>query len=777
MSSDDPPPPPARPPSPEPGRADRPARRAARRAARRRHGWRRLVPTWRIVTGGLLLAALLLGGAFAAGYLLVGIPAANATATAQSNVYLYADGRTQIASSGAVNRENIPLREVPATMQRAALAAEDRDFYHEDAIDPRAMLRAGWNTVSGKGKQSGSTITQQYVKNYYLNQEQTVSRKVEEFFISLKLDHEHTKDDILQGYLNTSYFGRNAYGIQAAAQAYYHLDAAHLDTARAAYLASLLNAPSAYDVVANPQNRDRAVARWNYVLDGMVKEHWLAPAARARMRFPAPDQVHVPPGLSGQRGYLVEAVRAYLLDHHVLAENSLDSGGYRITTTIDKPRQDAFSAAARAQLLNRLRTTGPDRYVRVGGASVDPATGHVVALYGGVDYTRQFVDNATRRDYQVGSTFKPYVFAAAVQHHARTQDGRIINPGTHYDGANHRPVDGARIAFAPANEDNRSYGDITVSDATNKSVNAVYAQMAQDVGPANVEDTAVALGIPPGTPSLSPYPSIALGVATASPLDMAQGYATLDNHGVYRPDILVTRVERDGRTVKLPDGTPQRAISREAADTTTAMLEDVVDAPDGTGTAAQDADRPAAGKTGTAEDDKAAWFAGYTPDLVTVVAVMGQDSTTGRQEPLYGATGLGRVNGGGYPARIWADYTAAALGDRPSQDFDLDMMPGADDGYDEPWGGDDPTDGPSDDPSDTPGDDTTPRHHHRPTAPPTDDPTGGDNGDGTGDDNGDDNGGDGRTGDDYGGGDYGGNGANGGDSSGGYGDGTGGDDG
>ncbi|MFC5149098.1 transglycosylase domain-containing protein [Streptomyces aureoversilis] len=656
-----------------PGRPDRPGNGNGRR----RTGWRRLLPTWRMVLGAFLLLVLLVAGGLIAGYTLVQIPAANQAAVAESNVFLYADG-SQLARDGEVNRESVPLSKVPRTVQHAVLAAEDRDFYSESAVNPEAMLRAAWNTVTGKGKQSGSTITQQYVKNYYLGQEQTITRKVKEFFIAIKLDREESKDDILEGYLNTSYFGRNAYGIQAASQAYYGKDSDKLNTAEGAYLATLLNAPSLYDVGAHPENQARATARWNYVLDGMVKKKWLSQDERNAMKFPTPGKARARLGMSGQRGYLVEAVKDYLTSNKIVDEQTLARGGYRITTTIEKKKQDAFVGAVQKQLMDELsdnRTV--DRYVRAGGASIDPRTGRVVALYGGIDYTKQFVNNATRRDFQVGSTFKPFVFTAAVADDASTQDGRTITPYTLYDGTNKRPVQGpgGPVGYAPANEDDISYGRITVTKATDLSVNAVYAQMAQDVGPAKVKDTAVALGIPENTPDLTATPSIALGVANASVLDMTQAYATLANHGRHGAYTLVDKVAKGAEIVPLPGKDVKQAVTRTAADTTTSILESVVE--NGTGRGAQAAGRPAAGKTGTAEDDKAAWFAGYTPDLATVVAVMGQDSDTGEHKSLYGAAGQARINGGGFPADIWAAYTAAALRGTSVKDFDLELESGA----------------------------------------------------------------------------------------------------
>ncbi|MFJ9481778.1 transglycosylase domain-containing protein [Streptomyces mirabilis] len=664
----------------DPGGTDAPGKpgKPGKKPRRKRTGWGRLIPTWRMVLGTFLGVTLLVIGLFTLGYYLVKIPPANAAATKQSNVYLYADG-SQLARDGEVNRENVALAEISKDAQHAALAAEDRDFYTESAVDPKAMIRAGWNTATGKGKQSGSTITQQYVKNYYLGQEQTATRKVKEFFISIKLDRQKSKDDILEGYLNTSYYGRNAYGIQAAAQAYYGVDAKNLTVGQGAYLAALLNAPSEYDVVAHPENKSAAVARWNYVLDGMVKKNWLTQADRAKVTFPQPKQEVVAAAMSGQRGYLVQAVKDYLVSNKIIDEDTLTTGGYRITTTLQKSRQNAFVKAVDDQVMSNLdkKNRKVDRYVRAGGVSIDPATGKVVAMYGGIDYTKQYVNNATRRDYQVGSTFKPFVFTSAVQNGSQTQDGRTITPNTVYDGTNKRPVQGwSGGSYAPENEDNRSYGPITVRTATDKSVNAVYAQMAVDVGPSKVKQTAVDLGVPSTTPDLTATPSIALGPSTASVLDMAEAYATLANHGKHGTYTLVEKVTKDGTSaVSLPKQDTRQAVSREAADTTTSILQSVVEG--GTGTAALAAGRPAAGKTGTAEEDQAAWFAGYTPDLATVVSVMGQDPDTGTHESLYGALGQARVNGGGYPAQIWAQYTKAALKGSSPKDFDLRLQPGA----------------------------------------------------------------------------------------------------
>ncbi|MBQ1160410.1 transglycosylase domain-containing protein [Streptomyces sp. A73] len=741
------------------GMSAKEAKKAAKKAAklekkqkRRRTGWRRLLPTWRMVLGGVLLIVLLVSGALVAGYLLVSIPAPNKAAAAQTNVFLYADG-TQIARDGEINRENITLGQVPKKAQHAVLAAEDRDFYNESAVDPQAMARAGWNMITGGERQSGSTITQQYVKNYYLSQDQTVTRKAKEFFIALKLDNEVSKNDILQGYLNTSYFGRNAYGIQSAAHAYYGKDVSELTTAEGAYLAALVNSPNAYDTRAHPENKDRAVARWNYVLDGMVEEGWLSKGERAKMKFPEPDPVKPPRNMSGERGYLVWAVKNYLINNNIIDEQRLAAGGFRITTTFQPKKQKAMRDAVDDKLMSKLdkKNRKVDRYVRAGGASVDPKTGKVVAMYGGIGFTKQYTNNATRRDYQVGSTFKPFLFTAAIQHKSTTQDGRPIRASTIYDGTNKREVvsNGQGTGYAPENEDQRSYGKIPVSTAMDKSVNSVFAQMGIDVGPKKVVETAVDLGISKNVPNLAPNGSIALGVTTASPLDMAEAYATLANHGKHGHYSMVQKATRGGEVVNLPDHDPKQAVPRAAADSTTATMRSVVQG--GTGTAAQSAGRPAAGKTGTAEEDKAAWFAGYTPDLATVIGVMGQNPKTAVQEPLYGAGGQPRVNGGGYPAEIWGAYTKKALEGRPVKDFDLETAGNGNvPGTQPPSSSDPSSDAPSDEPSDKPtrpeepteGPSSPPPSTQPPSSPPPSDPAiGGVDGGGPGDPGGGDPGG------------------------------------
>ncbi|MFJ2579732.1 transglycosylase domain-containing protein [Kitasatospora aureofaciens] len=659
----------------------RQAKRAIRREARRALPlWRRLLPTWRVVLGTVTALLLLAVGAFAVLYVIVPVPDANAHAVAQNNIYLYADGTTEIARTGAVNRTDVTIDQIPLDTQHAVVSAEDRTFYRNRGIDLKGMLRAGWNTLTGKGMQGGSTITQQYVKNYYLTQDQTISRKGRELFIALKVDQQRDKKEILSGYLNSSYFGRGAYGIQSAAHAYYGVDVSGLTLAQGAYLAALLQAPSAYDVkTAKPANRDKAIARWNYTLDGMVQLGFLSPADRAATTFPEPIDPQPTTGLSGQAGYLVGIADDYLVTAGITDAPTLKAGGWRITTTFDKPKQDAFTKAVQQELTDNLdpkARPATDTDVRVAGASVEPATGRVVAVYGGPDYAKQPYNDALRQDNQIGSTFKPIDLAAGlVAQHA--PDGRPITPDTRYDGSSERPVTGGPTPYAPPNEDGIDYGNITLRYAMLKSVNSVYAQEGVDAGLARVRETAIKLGLPDNVPGMDPgNTSMTLGTATPSALDLAGAYAAIANHGQAHTPWSVTKLERVNAgsgsvdVPKMPEHTPTAALDRNEADTVTDVLRDVV-SPRGTGAAALDLGRPAAGKTGTTDSNLSAWFAGFTPELTTTVGLFRENPKTHAKEPLAGTAGLGRINGGTFPTKIWTAYMTDALDGSAVQHFDL----------------------------------------------------------------------------------------------------------
>ncbi|MBO0512527.1 transglycosylase domain-containing protein, partial [Streptomyces beijiangensis] len=426
-------------------------------------------------------------------------------------------------------------------------------------------------------------------------------------------------------------------------------------------------------------------------------------------------------GLSGQRGYIVEAVKNYLDTAGIVSSDELAAGGYRITTTLQKSKQDDLTKSVKQQVTDKLGSSTADSYVQIGAASVDPATAKVRALYGGTDYLKHYISNATRKDFAVGSTFKPFIFTSAVQNHSTTQDGRTITPYTIYNGNSQREVQGpdGSTGYAPPNEDGRNYGNITVSTAMDNSVNAVFAQMAEDVGTDNVASTAADLGVPKKTTNLNPGPSMALGVAQVSPLDMAHAYATLANHGNYRPYTFVEKLTKNGDPVSIPGEDDSQKTPREAADTTTSMLTSVVQ--NGTGAAAQVPGWEVAGKTGTIDDDKAAWFAGYTPALSTVVAMMGEDPKNGNQKPLYGALGLNRVNGGGPPAQIWGQYTAGALENTTPVRFDLELQSGA---SPEPTLSPSPSESPSETPSSEPPSSSAPASPTtEPPVSPSDTPT------------------------------------------------------
>ncbi|MEI2731815.1 MAG: transglycosylase domain-containing protein [Dermatophilaceae bacterium] len=574
------------------------------------------------------------------------VPDANDLADAQTTVISYADGTTEMARIAELNRESVPLAKVPEHVRRAVIAAEDRDFYSNSGISPSGIARSVWQALRGGEVQGGgSTITQQYVKNYFLTQDRTLSRKLKEMVISVKIDKDQSKDQILEGYLNTIYYGRGAYGIQTAAKAYFGKDVSQLTVAEGAVLASVINAPSLYDPALGDKQAASLASRVSYVLDGMVSQGWLTPTDRAAAAMPAIVPKAPSRTLSGPTGYIVAAVRQELKTKLKLSDQDIDRGGLRITTTIDKPAQDAAVAA----MDKDFPKTGVDD-VYAGLVAVKPGDGAVVAMYGGKDYqTRQF-SAATDAKIPAGSTFKPFALIGALQQKVSTK--------TVVDGDS--PLKDPRLGGATVdNEGKRSYGPVDLRRATASSINTAFMRLNLQIGAKATYDGAIAAGIPADTTGLGQEYTNVLGTAAPRILDVADAYATIAAQGRRATPYLIAKA---GATALDLDYTVTPnvvdAFGKDvAADVIDAMRQ--VTASGGTGARAAQVGRPVAGKTGTSEERKSVWFSGYAPQLAASVAMY--KDVGGVPQPLTGIGGLDELSGNSFPLSIWIDFMKAAL--------------------------------------------------------------------------------------------------------------------
>ncbi len=578
----------------------------------------------------------------------VAIPQASEIATAQTTILFYDDGVTELARLGDANRVSVDFSEIPVVTQQAMLAAEDRDFYNHGGFSIRGITRAVVTNVMGAaGAGGGSTITQQYAKNAYLTQERTLTRKAKELILSIKLETLISKDQILADYMNTIYFGRNAYGIESAADQYFGKRALDLDLAESAFLAAIVQAPNA---LSPEENLSRLEQRWNYVLDGMVTQGWLSQEERASTMFPM--YLTEPPAqtFSGPQGHLVEQVRQTMYKNGV-SEDLINVGGLRVVTTFNKQAQDAMILAVAEE--------GPKENIeglRIGVASVRPETGEVVAMYGGADYLENQLNNATQMIGQAGSTFKAFTLAAGIE------SGSTL--ATAFSGKNKTKVDN----YVVVNYGGQSFGDrVTLLKATESSINSAYVELAESIGRENVLEAAIRAGIPADAVGMEPNLAFTLGTASPHVVDIAAAYATFASRGLQvSPEYVKSITSSAGETIYKLNPKPVQAFSTDVADIVTYALQKVVQV--GTGKAARDLGRPVAGKTGTTNDNKSALFAGYTPELATAVMFV-KDGPDGQPVSLSGTGGMGSVTGGSFPARIFTAYMKGALKDLPIQKF------------------------------------------------------------------------------------------------------------
>jgi membrane peptidoglycan carboxypeptidase len=541
----------------------------------------------------------------------------------------------------------VPLSKVPTGVQNAVLAAEDRGYWTEPGVSARGTLRALYNDLRGRELQGGSTITQQYVKNAYLTQERTLTRKFKEAVIAVKLNRQYSKRDILEWYLNTIYYGRGAYGIEAAAQTYFTKPVQRLTVAEGAVLAASIRSPARYDPQTHP---DTARSRWRFVLGGMVAEGWLSPAAAARLTYPAvaPQQLSDLNRVTGPNGYVVDQVKEELADLG-FDESLLNRQGLRVQTTVDRRAQTAAVEAVRRTF------AGQPARLRQALVAVDPGSGAVRAYYGGRSGTGFDYAQAWRPP---GSSFKPYVLASALDLSLHSDTGLSVY--SVFDGSSPRTFQGTVVH----NSEGAQCPRCSLLQAMKRSINTVFYDLAVRVGPPRVAATAHRMGVAAtrnGKPTLQQNGTTAGGIGIGQyevrPIDQAVGFATLASGGIHRPAYFVQQVsDASGAVLYRQHDGGQRVIDAKVANDVTYALEPVA-RYSGVPLAG---DRPSAAKTGTQQFGETAynsdaWMVGFTPQLSAAVWV-GSDQPAGlkdaRGRPLYGR---------GLPGATWQAFMDAYL--------------------------------------------------------------------------------------------------------------------
>lgn len=602
--------------------------------------WRWL-PSLRLITATLALMVLLVLGAGAWLYNDTDIPEASDVAIAQTSRVYFSDGETLMGEFSELNRTILPGDEIPQNVKDAVVASEDSTFYENRGISPRGILRAFLNNLQGGARQGGSTITQQYVENYYTGTVTSYSGKVREMIMAVKTDQEISKDEILARYLNTIYFGRSAYGVQAASQAYFGKDAKDLTDAEAALLVAVIPAPSAYDPAANPEV---AQTKWARVIERQVNETKTMTKEEAdALTFPETIEYAPQNKLGGTNGYLLTAVKAEM-EKNGITPDQVDTGGYTIVSTIDpRIQQNTIDA------VNALPEDRPENN-KVGTMTLDPSTGAIRAMYGGPDYIQQGRNDATQSRMQAGSTFKAFTLVAAID------DGYSLR--STWNGNSPETFSGWTVK----NFNNISYGAVNLLKATENSINTAYADLNIDMGPEKTRAAAIKLGLPENTPGLDAEAPNVLGTASPTVQEMATAYATLASGGIKREPYIVQKVTNpDGSSAFEHKDAGERVIEEGVATNATVALQGPTSGSGSANQVQRAMSRPVAGKTGTSESFRSAWFVGYTPQLVTAVGMFQPSADGSTEEALTPFGGERYISGGTIPTDLWLDIMRPSM--------------------------------------------------------------------------------------------------------------------
>ena len=653
----------------------KPAKRPARRAAPAPGGARSAFPAarprrgrhgklkkflWGMLVTILSLAIIAVIGVFVA-YERTELPDPNHDFQTNTSFIYYRDG-SRLGSFSVQNRQSIPYESMPKDLRNAVVSAENRTFWTDPGISVKGMVRAAWAIARGGEMQGGSTITQQYIKVLYLSQERTMSRKFKELLLAVKMGKEVSKQDILAGYLNTIYFGRGAYGAQAAAKAFFYTDASKLTLSQSAVLAAVLNSPANFDPNGGVAARERLLQRYRYVLDGMLEAGNITQAQHDEAYRQLPKFPKVPDynRWAGTDGYLMKMVHDELIARG-FSDQQIKGGGLKVTTTLD--RNDQKAAVAAGQKYKRIagRNAGSKgaENLHPALASVDVKTGGVLAIYGGDDYISN-TRNWARTPRPSASTFKTYAAVAGMRHGFSLRsrlEGDAFTP----DG------DTTEVR----NENNRNYSTVSMRRAIAKSINTAFVDMVSRMkdGPKDVVQAANAAGVPKGT-GWDLNNRIALGTAEVSPLAQAGGYATIANDGKKAtPHVVGKVVDQSGKVVYQAPKPSKQTIEADISHDVSYALQSVVE--EGTGRIVADFDHHVAGKTGTSgvgDGVTAAWFVAYTKQISTAVMFVAGDSGNENLDP-YAREGATGFHGGDYPARTWRDYMETAMKGMPDESF------------------------------------------------------------------------------------------------------------
>ncbi|WP_425955574.1 transglycosylase domain-containing protein [Xylanimonas sp. McL0601] len=629
----------------------------------------RWLPSWRIVVGTVLGVAALGSGTFVAAYATTTVPGDLDTIDQQTTTIYYSDGKTPIGTLANERRVLVKVADLPDYVGGAVVASEDSSFWTNSGVDLRGIARAAVNNLKGGAQQGGSTLTMQYIERTKTDSNTSMVGKVREAIMAVKVTRSTEKDQILEGYLNTIYWGRGVYGVEAASQAYFGKSAKDLTYSEAALLSGIIPSPNNWDPSVSPKTAER---RWQRSIDRMYAAGEITADEHAKATFPKfKPKPKASNSLGGQAGFLVEAVTEELskTDQFKDHPERIKTDGLNIVTTIDKKDQDAAAAAA-AEAAQGDHPASPN--LQVGVVSMDPTNGEVRALYGGADYLKNQYNFATKGYAQAGSTFKPFTLVAALEAGHKLSD-RFEGPSTKIFPKANDGVDWKvkNFGFEP-------FGNIDLVDATANSVNTVYAALNIEVGPDKTADVAHRMGIPDvkaGRPGfVDPVPSDVLGVASVRPIDLATAYSTIAGGGYRVTPHLVREVKRlDGALVYEGSTDRTREFDPEVIKAATYAMTQVVER--GSGTTAKELGRPVAGKTGTTQDSKSAWFAAFVPQLVTVVGMHQESIDKSGKVNEETITPFGQwhnvesMTGGSYPARAWTDYMKVALDGVPVQPF------------------------------------------------------------------------------------------------------------